>query len=373
MKAIQMTRFMLVALLLAVFAGGSGVAAAAKDAPGAVYVLSNSPSGNSVLAFDRAADGSLTPADSFATGGTGTGAGLGSQGAITLSDNNRMLFAVSAGSNQVSAFRVAPDGLTLADTVASGGIRPVSVTAHGDLLYVLNAGGTGNIAGFRVSAQGTLTAIAGSSRPLSSGAASAAQISFSPDGRQLVVTERATQKIDTYMVDRDGLATGPLVQNSAGVTPFGFAFAGRDQVIVSEAFGGAPNGSATSSYTLGRDGALSVVTASATTHQTAACWLVTTKNGKYAYAANAGSGSVTGYAIAQDGSLSLLNADGRTGVTGAGTTPIDEAMSNNSQFLYVLTAGAHGIAAFAVGADGSLTALDGFGGFPAGVAGIAAR
>jgi 6-phosphogluconolactonase len=364
--------FFSLALLLSSLAWGTTGFAAGHDA-GAVYALTNSTAGNSVQVFNRAADGTLTPGGSYSTSGTGTGTGLGSQGAVVLSENNQWLFAVNAGSNEISAFSVNPSGLTLMDKVASGGIRPISLTANHDLLYVLNAGGTGNITGFTVGHRGTLSMIPGSTRPLSNGASGPAQVQFSPNGDVLVVTEKNTNLIDTYTVGKDGLATGPVTHPSSGTTPFGFAFGQRNQMFVSEAFGGATNGSAVSSYTVSRDGGVQVDTPSATTHQTAACWVAVTNDGRYAYAANAGSGSVTGYAIAQDGSISLLNADGRTGVIGDGSSPVDMAISNNSRYLYVLAGGFHSVAAFQVGADGSLTPIAGAGGLPAGAAGLAAR
>ena len=353
------------ALLMTTFAWSG--AALAASAPGAVYVLTNAASGNAVAIFDRAGDGTLTAAGSVATGGLGTGGGLGSQGALILSDNNRWLFAVNAGSNEISSFAVDHAGLTLVDRVSSGGLRPISLTVHNDLLYVLNAGGSGNITGFRVGADGTLTPLAGSTQPLSSAAAGPAQVQFSPDGRLLVVTEKATNMIDTYTVGADGIAAGPISQPSAGSVPFGFAFDTRGRLIVSEAFG------AVSSYTVDAQGVLGVISASVPDHQRAPCWLVITKNGRYAYTANAGSDSISGYAVAPDGSLSLLDADGVTGLTGAGGHPIDMDLSQNSQYLYALNSGNGTIAAFRVQADGSLTSLTGAGGLPAGAVGLAAR
>ena len=275
------------------------------DNSGAVYVLTNSATNNSVAIYDRASDGTLTAAGTVSTTGLGTGAGLGSQGALTLSDDNRWLFAVNAGSNDISVFQVRNDGLTLVNKAPSGGTTPISVTEQDGLLYVLNAGGTGNISGFRVGHNGVLAWIPNSTRPLSSGAAGPAQVQFSPNGRVLVVTEKANNKIDTYTVDHSGLATGPNVQASSGTTPFGFAFSKRGQLVVTEAFGGAPLGSAASSYTVTDGGILHLVSGSVATHQTAACWAAISKDGRYAYTTNAGSGTVTGYSIAHDGSLSL--------------------------------------------------------------------
>ena len=351
--------------------GGAGTASA-NSRDGAVYTLSNQAAGNAVLIFDREADGSLTAAGSVATGGLGTGGGLGSQGAVILTDDNRTLIAVNAGSNELSVFEVRKGGITLVDRVPSGGTRPISVTAHDQVVYALNAGGTGNIAGFHLGEDRKLTPIAGSNQPLTTTAAGPAQIAFTPEGEQLIVTEKAANAIATYEVD-DGVASGPVSHASSGATPFGFDFARGHGLIVSEAFGGAPGASAVSSYRVSDDGDVNPITASAATHQTAACWIVVTGNGRFAYTTNTGSGSISGYGIAADGSLTLLNADGRTADTGAGSAPTDMALSNNSRFLFALGSGSHQISGFRVGGDGSLTPAGALGGLPVGAVGLAAR
>jgi 6-phosphogluconolactonase (cycloisomerase 2 family) len=363
------------ALLLTALAVGGHPAAAAADrgGQGAVYVLTNAAAGNAVAVFDRAGDGTLTAAGTVATGGLGTGAGTGSQGALALSEDARWLFAVNPGSDDVSVFAVRPDGLQLVDRVASGGDQPISLTIDHRLLYVLNGGAGGsNITGFVVGQGGELAPLPGSTRPISS-AAGPAQVSFSPDGRVLVVTEKATNLIDTFTVGRDGLPGARQAHPASGVTPFGFAFAGNDTLVVSEAFGGAVNGSAASSYDLDRDGGLATVTGSAPTHQTAACWTAVSPNGHFAYTMNAGSGSVSGYRVGPKGDLSLLDPSGISGLTGAGSHPTDAAFSRNGRYLYVLSAGTNGITAFAVDGDGSLTAIGGATGLPTAAVGLVAR
>ena len=339
---------------------------------GAVYVASNATAGNEVQVFHRRGDGSLATPVAFATGGAGTGGGLGNQGGVVLSQDNQRLFVVNAGSSEISMFAVRPDGLELLQRIRSGGERPVSIAVSDELVYVLNAGGTGNITGFKLDQHyRTLRPIAGSSRPLSSATAGASQVSFNPDGEVLVVTEKATNRISTYTVGDRGLARGPNAQASVGATPFGFAFAGNGTLVVSEAFGGAPDASALSSYQLGRGGRLHVVSASVGTTETAACWVVITGNGRFAYTTNTGSGTVSGYRIGHDGALALLDQDGVTGTTGAG--PIDMALTTNSRYLYSLDGAAGGISTFGVNADGSLTAQTGVTGLPAGANGLAAR
>lgn len=345
--------------------------AMASGGKGAVYTLTNAASGNEVAVFERANDGSLTAAGTVATGGNGTGAGLGSQGAVVL-DRNRLL-AVNAGSNSLSLLHVDGRGeVTLADVEPSGGVGPISVTVHGKVVYVVNQGDAthaANIHGF-LALRGNLVPLPGSSRPLSADGPGPAQIEFSPNGKFLVVTEKATNRIVTYKV-RHGYAGPPNAQPSAGVTPFGFAFDQRGRLVVSEAFGGAPDASVLSSYDLGGTGTITPITANVATTETAACWVVVTKNGRYTYTTNTGSNSISGYRIASDGGLTLLDADGKTANTGAG--PLDLALAGNSKLLYSLNSGAPEIQGFAVNPDGSLDPLGSIGGLPAGAAGLAAR
>jgi 6-phosphogluconolactonase (cycloisomerase 2 family) len=270
---------------------------------------------------------------------------------------------------------VTSNGLSLSDTIASGGELPLSLTVSGNLLYVLNGGGSGNITGFIVANDGTLSPISDSTRNLSNDGVGAApgpaQISFTPDGRQLIVTEKATNLIVTYQVGQDGRPSTATAHASEGETPFGFDFSKRNTLIVAEAFGGAAGASTASSYAV-NSGNLQTVSATVATQQTAACWLVVNGNSKYAYTTNTGSSTVTGYAVANDGSLSLLNADGVTGHTTPGGRPIDASFSRNSQYLYVLSGGTNTVTAFQVSADGSLTSL-GDVNVPAGSVGIAAQ
>jgi 6-phosphogluconolactonase len=280
------------AAVLALTTWVAPVASAHADGTAFVFTSTNSASGNSVLAYERAGDGSLSPVGSTATGGLGTGTGLGSQGALALShEGKRRLFVVNAGSNSVSEFSVNDAGLTLLGATPSGGTDPISVTVSDGLVYVLNAGAAGsaaNISGFRIGEHG-LSPIAGSTQPLSAPSAGPAQIAFDPTGHALVVTEKATNLIDTYVVGSDGRAQAPASHASAGHTPFGFAFDRRGDLIVSEAFGGAPGAGAVSSYTAAEDGSLSLISGPIGDIQSAPCWVVTTGNGRYAYTSNTGS------------------------------------------------------------------------------------
>ncbi len=346
---------------------------ARRDVAGAVYTMTNASTGNSVLLFNRAADGTLTAAGSFPTGGSGTGRGLGNQSALALSEDQRWLFAVNAGSSEVSVFSVKRSGLELVDKVPSGGTRPVSLSVDHDLLYVLNAGGTDNITGFTIGRRGKLSPLPGSTRLLSGTGTAPAQVQFNPKGNVLVVTEKATNLIDTYIVGDDGLANGPFVQASAGATPFGFAFDRQGRMFVSDAARGAPGASSVSSYRISSDGNIQAISPTAANTETASCWVVISNDGRFAYTTNTGSGSISGYRVAKDGSLTLRDADGRTGDTGAGSAPLDMSLSRDGRYLYTLNSGNGTIGAFSVGSDGELAAFAGISGLPAGANGMAAR
>jgi 6-phosphogluconolactonase len=356
---------LLAGLAVAAFGAAAGTAAAS---PKAVYTSTNSPAGNAVVAFDRSTDGSLDPAGSFATSGTGTGGGLGNQGAVTLSDDGRELYAVNAGSDEITAFDVTSHGLRRTDVVGSSGDQPTSVTTHGRLLYVLNAG-SDQITGFVIGGDGTLTPLPGSTRALSGSATGPAEVEFDRGGDLLAVTEKDTGKIDTYTVGRDGRPSAPNVQTSTGQTPFGFSFTKRDRLIVSEAFGGAPGASAVSSYDVDPFGGIAPISPSTPTGQTAACWIVVTANGRFTYTTNTGSNNISAYRIAPDGSLSLL--DGGVSAT-TGAAPTDLALSDGSRHLFALNSGAGTVSAFRVQHDGGLAPVDVAGALPAGATGLAA-
>jgi 6-phosphogluconolactonase (cycloisomerase 2 family) len=346
------------ALLLAAATAG----AAGKAHTGFVYTLTNSPAGNAVAVFVRTDDGTLAPAGTVATGGLGTGANLGSQGSVIV--DGRKLFAVNAGDNSISYFRIRHGGLELQDRIASGGSLPTSLTIHGHVLYVLNAGGSGNITGFTVR-HDALAPLAGSTQPLGAGSAGPAQVSFSPSGKTLVVTEKASSTIDTYAVGAHGIAAAPIVNPAAGNTPFGFDFDKRGDVLTSDAAGSA------SSYAVAENGSLSVISGAVATHQGAPCWLVTSNDGRYAYTANAAGGTISGFAVGHDGSLSLLDSSGATGNLGAGSHPLDEIVSRDGKFLHVLVDGTHMVGTFRIGHDGGLTWLGAVGTLPPGDVGLA--
>jgi 6-phosphogluconolactonase len=364
-----MKRFVLSLVALVSLLAVVGSAAAHGEATaGVVYTISNDPAGNALVVYDRAADGTLSPAGSVPAGGLGTGGGLASQGAVTLTDDGRIVLAVNAGSNSVAAFSVERDGPTLLNTAPSGGVRPVSVAVDKKLVYVLNKNNAAlaTVSGFRLERNG-LTPIAGSTRFLNAGATDAAQVKFTPDGDTLVVTGRSSNRIDTFPVLKGGLL-GDLksFDVAPGAVPFGFDFDKKGHLLVSLA--GVAGSSGAASYDIDKDGTLSTITAPVATGQRAACWLVTSKNGRFAFVANAASNSISTFSVGRDGSIALQGV-----VSVPGMTPLDEALSENGKFLYVLAAGSDGIVELSVGDDGTLTLVGTLPGVPANAAGIAAR
>jgi len=338
-----------------------------------VYTETNDPNGNQLVVL-LARGGALNSVWRVPTGGRGNGAGLGSQGAVTLSDDGLWLVAVNAGSNEVSLFFVGWFGAPiLLDVAPSGGTGPISAAIREGLVYVLNGDG---IAGLEIGWHGGLSPL-DVTQPLSAPGAGPAQIAFTPDGDALVVTEKATNCVDVFPLDEDGRA-GPLTCHpSVGSTPFGFAFTETrdrhprrpDVLVVSEAFGGAAGASAVSSY-LVDDTELRPVTRSAPTTQTAACWIAITPDRRFAYTTNTGSGTITGYRVRGNGVLVRLD-DGVTGVTGG--APIDAAVSPDGDTLYVLDDSRDAITAFRVRGDGALVRMGESGPLPAASVGLAVR
>lgn len=339
-------------------------------AKGNVYTLSNGASGNEVIQYVRDNDGKLSYKTSYETGGSGTGGGLGNQGALVFGPGNHLLFGVNAASNTISCFAASSWGLSWLQTVPSGGTMPVSIAVHGRLLYVLNAGSPASISGFTISGKG-LTPIPNSTRPLSGDDVGPAQISFTDNGQVLVITEKATSLITTYTVENDGSPGDMHTLSSASPTPFGFAPGRNGLIVVSEANGGMPGVSALSSYRVHNNGMVDLITGPVPAGQTAACWVVMNDSGKLAYTTNTGDGNVSSYSINYDGSIDVAAAI--AGVTGPGTTPIDAALAAESRFLYVLDAGTEMISAFKTNADGTLTKIQDVSGLPDGANGLAAQ
>jgi 6-phosphogluconolactonase (cycloisomerase 2 family) len=350
---------------------------------GFVYTESNLLN-NSVLVFNRAANGTLSLAATVPTGGAGGGVvSVGSQGALALSRDRRWLFVANEGDGSISVMERTPAGLKAVGRVSSGGTLPVSITVSRNLVYVLNDGvsasSPANITGFYFDDdRGALYPIPNSTRSLSAPSPTppaagpiAAEIHFDNTGSFLYVTEVGTSLIDTYTINEDGTPSEDRIQNSFGNSPFAFAFDPRDNLLVTEvreASGTAGQGAVTS-YQLKRDGILNTISGSVPDSQTAPCWIAITPDGRFAYAVNTGSAVISGYQVSYNGELSLLG----NGVTAqTASAPLDNAFTRNGRYMYDVTGGGS-IFGYQVEADGSLTLLNPTATVPPGSRGLVAE
>ena len=331
-----------------------------------VFVQTNEADENRVLAFERGADGGLTPRGGVATGGRGDGVPhLTSQGSVVLASDGDHLLVTNAGSHDISVLSVAQTPQVLAVS-PSQGEAPKSVAEHDGLVYVLNAG-DGSLVGFSL-ASGKLTPLDGSRRDLG-GDADPAQAGFTPDGSAIVVTDRAANAIHVYPVGADGLLGEPSTTMSAGPTPYGFAFAAGDTLVVTEAFGAAKGKAAASSYRLDGSAARSI-TKSLGNGRSEICWAVASPDGRDVFTTNFADSAVSRYRVGEDGALELLDAaaatadDGQPGLR-------DEDLSGDGRFLYALDADGGRVFAWRV-ENGSLERVGSWNGLPATVAGLAA-
>jgi 6-phosphogluconolactonase (cycloisomerase 2 family) len=331
----------------------------------------------------------------------------------------------------ITSFLVASDGtLTFVDRVFSRGLFPNSLTVkrRGDgddkdefpeLVYVLNAGGPEvaicnaqppiagipNITGFKVNKAGYMKPI-GTQQPIDPGPASGtgvncvdatgyaaltgapaadfecglnppsfprspAQIRFTPDGNQLVVTVKGTNTIYVFPVDKNGSADAPTLTQAPGPalpTFFGFTFDKHENLLVTEFFGTAtsiPAGGkgAVSSFAINLTGGLSSISSHVADGGTAACWIALEPTaGKFAYVSNNLSASISSYAVGTNGSVTLLAA---TAASATGPNDLATATEGVASFLYVVEAGTGTVGAFQVNlTNGSLIPLAAVSGLP---------
>jgi 6-phosphogluconolactonase (cycloisomerase 2 family) len=325
-----------------------------------VFVQTNDADGNTVIAYDRANDGSLHVAGHYATGGLGGAeAGavvdpLASQGSLTYDANDQLLLVVNAGSDTFTVFAVDGAHLHRVQILGSEGHLPTSIAVSGNLVYVLDAGNDGAITGFKISG-GRLHAIDNSTRSLGLGnpadpnfLSAPSQVAISPDLRDVVVGTKTHGVLDVFTLKHSGVpSTAPVVTTSAGAVPFALGFDPIGRLLVAEASGGA------SSYWVQPDGSLSTISSHIANGQAATCWGTSAKG--FIYVANAGSNTITAYVENSHGVLSLLNGADVAAVTDAG--PVDIAASSDGRYLYQEATGAGVIDEFKVGDDGSLTKI----------------
>ncbi|WP_040949446.1 lactonase family protein [Gorillibacterium massiliense] len=336
-----------------------------------VYMMTNREASNEVIAFFRDMNGLLTFMGAYPTNGRGTGTRevspatandgvdpLASQGSLTLSRDGRFLFAVNAGSNSISSFIITGNGgLVLADVKPSGGAQPNSLDGFGNLLYVSNVGSdanhfASNISGFHIENNGRLTPIPGSTHSLSTMNAQPARVLFTSDGRKIVVSELTTNHLSVYHVSGNGTVTGPIINDSNGMGPFGSCYLSSGVLIVTEAFS---NG--LSSYSMSDNGILKVISGTVLNGQKTTCWVTTTRNERFAYTTNTLSGSISTYRIDGNGALTVVGLTTSTPVGSPTGLPIDAGVSKDGRHFYTLNGNQGTVSVFAINDDGSLVRL----------------
>jgi len=359
-------------LVTAPLVAGAGTASAATSGfVPSVFVQTNSGDGNSVRAFARAEDGSLTSEGTFATGGLGSATlnnptdPLASQGSLVADRAHGELLALNAGSDTLTRFSVHGTSLQREQIISTGGQFPVSVTVSGQNVYVLNAGGDGSVSAFRRTGSG-LHAIPGSVRPLGLDGstppdflASPAQIGTTPDGDRLVVSTKTHGTVDVFAIAANGKPSAAPRVTTTGPVPFPFVFDPAGRIVLGDASG------VLSTWSFAEDGSLVPVAHAPSNGQVALCWLA--EVGGHLYTTNTGSGTVTGYEEAADGTLTLLDADGVTATTDAG--PIDLAGTVDGRFLYELNGKAGTAGIYTVAPTGGLTRTATVTGLPVNTAG----
>lgn len=371
--------------------------AAEAGGTGTIYAMTNSLAGNEIVAYERAGDGTLTPAGHFATGGLGSGSfensdtalivasSEGQSSPVDLGGGNDLVFAVNAGSDTISVFQATNDGLELIENQETGAERPTSLTANNGLLYVLNSAGNGggaglcfggmpSVTGFTIGESGELEPIADSTRDLSGGPMSGcAQVSFTPGGELLLVSQITANTITAFPVDEDGTLGDPVENEPASNGPFGYTFDGEGRLLLTENAQAAAEMGMVGSYEIGDDGQLTAIGESVATGETDPCWFVVTPDGTYGFVSNFGPsglledlpsdlrrGTISSFQIGDDGALTLLDAQAAQVGVGAA----DLTIAGDGQYLYALNTVDGTIKGFAIGNDGALSLITVVGGLP---------
>ncbi|MGH9632335.1 MAG: lactonase family protein [Bryobacteraceae bacterium] len=367
-------------MFAAVVAAASLTIILPEPAAAIVYTASNEAAGNQVIAFDIDDRGNPIEIGRFPTQGTGTGTPLGNQGALALDASDRWMFVVNPGDGSLTSFRLQPAGLQFVNRVNSGGYRPLSVTVFGTLVYVLNEGDNvsanpsmrfDNISGFRFTSGGILVPIPDSTRIIADSPTAPAQIGFNKSGTVLLITEKATNMLTTYVMQANGTpAATPLKRPSAVPTPFGFAFGDRDYVFITEANGGGPG--VTASYRIDRETGQVSSLVGVVNQGNATCWTVLSNDQTIGYSTNTGAGTVSLYRINFNGTLEFFFNPSTDIPIPTGSGVRDAILTQDNHFLVTLNNGDAQIRGFFVNRSGTI-APRGTAPVPASSTGLIAR
>lgn len=381
-------------------------AASLSTAEGAVYAMTNDFAANSVVAYARQADGTLSMVGEFETGGQGAnfdgGEGLDpliSAYSLLLTDDNDFLLAVNAGSSSVTAFRINDDfSLTRTNTVRSGGVGPNSIAYRDGFVVVSNidADGVfngepdqeGSLRSFRLTPEGRLIPIPRSVRRLENRPSA---VQFTPDGSHIVVASinagsaalasGSTDELVVFEIDDfgrpsrfpTGAGASTLPGNAEGrnlPSAIGFEIvenAGREFVVVTEAREFRPDGTppilpglqtgSVSTWELNSAGGLTPINmdvlagSSFTDGQRTACWIEFSADESYFWVSNALESTISAYSF-NAGQISLVSEVAAAGTPPSPSNPfgtsdgwIDMWISEDGRYLYQLfgLAGAVGV------------------------------
>jgi 6-phosphogluconolactonase len=357
----------LLAVTLCIGASASPVLAQAGGGNTSVFVMTNDKVKNEVLTYQRGYDGQFVLRERAATGGRGSGGEtdpLQSQGALTISGDHTLLFAVNSASGSVSSFHILNGIPVLVDKEPSEGAFPIAVTERNGTVYVLNAGGSGAIVAFKADGFGRLHEIQNSSAFLTGTNSGASSISVSPNGKWLIVIEKASNSIDVFPIHADGTLGTVVANKSVTAGVFATVFTPSGQLIVSENQpSSGTDTSSISSYTINANGTLTAITQSIPTFGNGNCWNAITPNGKRVFVDNSATSSVAGFSISSAGALSPI-ANTVVNTLPEGSTNLDMAISADGKYLFNVLSGAGEIGVFTINADGTVNQLGSIEGLP---------
>lgn len=347
----------------------------AQRSVGSVYVMNNDPGQNRIVTYDRLEGGALelvgrTRTDGLGAGNNAAADPLGSQNSLIIGNVGQNLYAVNAGSDSISVFSFRNDGRPrLIQVIDSRGDFPVSMATNGTMLYVLNSGGNGAIAGYDINPDGTLSFVDGSVRELSLGGSgipvgdlrnlAPGDISYDRVQQRLVITYAGggeAGQILGFGLNDDGTPSSnrPVKTDSEGAVPFTLNATDTGYVLVAEASG------SVSSYSIRGRGRLTPISSTVANNQQGVCWVIETRHG-HVYTANTLSDSISQYSLNLGGELSLVN---ETIASNVGL-PIDMVATKDGEYLYVVSSNGGGVQGYSIDVDsGSLSDLGLFEGLP---------
>ena len=392
----------LVILLLATGLAGC------QSSGGIAYVVSNKADGNTVIGLSHDGNGNFTTLGEYPTGGVGTGdlevPGLSprddshpltdgqdpliSAFAIQKTRDGQFVLVANPGDGTISSMKINEDySLSKVSTVKSGGSYPISITNHGDAVFVANIGAgnfKGTLAGFTIDMDGNLAPMENAVRKLGRFGGRPSAVKFTPNGKYVVITHILSGLIAVFGYEDGVLSKKPVSsidspqadRHRALANPVGFDFIPKGNgdaiLVMSEARFFAPGlqlpkrdgqfffeTSSLTTYRVTADGDITLVTADALTGhareggQRTNCWIGVSADGRYAYAVNALDSSISSYTIGADGSASLLEELAYK--TPSYTFLTDIYRSSDGKFFYQLHGYGGRVSALRINSDGSLT------------------